>query len=527
MKQVDKEYLKKQSSIIITLYNTKKYEKAAEKGKILIKKYPSQIVFYNATALSLSALGKYVEALKILKSALFKFPNNIFVLNNLGLINSNIGKTKLSREYYEKAISINNKFIDALVNLGNLDLKENKIENSKQNYYQALSLSNSPQTDEIINNALGMFHQQTGNFEESIKHFQIVNKINPLDGTSDKSISTIHKYKNEDDPHYISMKKKIALIKEKGALKPLYFALAKASEDLKKYKESFKYLALGNSIANEEANYKIDQDQDLFNSIKRLFKNFDINQKIDSDKKIIFIVGMPRSGTTLVEQIISSHKNVYGAGELSFMSDAIENFSGMEMDSKISLSDKFKNIKELNLEELKNIQLEYADKLKTLNFNEQFITDKAPLNFRWIGFIRTVFPNSKIIHCNRDPMDTCYSNFKNSFGANSLGFSYDLKKLGKYYNLYKDLTNFWTNIYTKDIYQFSYEKLVNEKENEVKKLLNFCGLEWDKNCLEPHKNTKSVATASLSQVRSPIYNSSINKWKNYETELGELKKIIL
>ena len=527
MKQVDKEYLKKQSSIIITLYNTKKYEKAAEKGKILIKKYPSQIVFYNATALSLSALGKYVEALKILKSALFKFPNNIFVLNNLGLINSNIGKTKLSREYYEKAISINNKFIDALVNLGNLDLKENKIENSKQNYYQALSLSNSPQTDEIINNALGMFHQQIGNFEESIKHFQIVNKINPLDGTSDKSISTIHKYKNEDDPHYISMKKKIALIKEKGALKPLYFALAKASEDLKKYKESFKYLALGNSIANEEANYKIDQDQDLFNSIKRLFKNFDINQKIDSDKKIIFIVGMPRSSTTLVEQIISSHKNVYGAGELSFMSDAIENFSGMEIGSKISLSDKFKEIKELDVEKLRNIQLEYTEKLKTLNFNEQFITDKAPLNFRWIGFIRTVFPNSKIIHCNRDPMDTCYSNFKNSFGANSLGFSYDLKKLGKYYNLYKDLTNFWTNIYTKDIYQFSYEKLVNEKENEVKKLLNFCGLEWDKNCLEPHKNTKSVATASLSQVRSPIYNSSINKWKNYETELGELKKIIL
>ena len=123
-------------------------------------------------------------------------------------------------------------------------------------------------------------------------------------------------------------------------------------------------------------------------------------------------------------------------------------------------------------------------------------------------------------------MDTCYSNFKNSFSGNSLGFCYNLEKLGRFFNLYKDLMLFWNSEFKDQIYNISYENLINDKDNEVKNLLKFCGLEWDANCLNPHKNKKVVATASLAQVRTPVYKSSINKWKNLEDELRELKKII-
>ena len=235
---------------------------------------------------------------------------------------------------------------------------------------------------------------------------------------------------------------------------------------------------------------------------------------------------MPRSGTTLTEQIISSHKDVHGAGELNYMSDAVELFDEKNKNDKTPLWKILENIKEIKFEHLERMQKQYSEKLSLHDFNEEVVTDKAPLNFRWIGFIKKIFPNSKIIHCKRNPMDICFSNYKNSFSAASLGFCYNLNKIGKYYNLYKDLMLFWDKEFKNQIYHLSYENLINDKENEVKKLLNFCELAWDKNCLNPQNNKKAVATASLAQVRSPIYKSSIEKWKSFEFGLKELKEII-
>ena len=229
---------------------------------------------------------------------------------------------------------------------------------------------------------------------------------------------------------------------------------------------------------------------------------------------------MPRSGTTLVEQILSAHKKVYGAGELSFLSDAINRH--VIIDKKF-INDKIENISE---EKLRLIQGDYLKNLENFNFKEDYLVDKAPLNFRWIGFIRILFPNSKIIHCTRDPMDTCFSNYKNSFAGPSLSFGYNLSNLGNFFNLYKKLMEYWNKKFDKDIYNLSYEKLVSDQEKETKQLLKFCNLDWDINCLKPHENKNKVATASLAQVRSPVYKSSIKKWKNYSSYLTELTQII-
>ena len=229
---------------------------------------------------------------------------------------------------------------------------------------------------------------------------------------------------------------------------------------------------------------------------------------------------MPRSGTTLTEQIISSHKHVYGAGELSFLEAAIR--------KNILNENKFikDTISNIEFEPLKKIQEEYLNQVNLFNFKEKIFTDKAPLNFRWIGIIKILFPNCKIIHCQREPMDVCFSNFKNTFTSKSISFCYNLNKLGNYYNLYSDLMNFWKEMFGSEIYDLSYEKLINNQEGETKKLLSYCELEWDVNCLSPHKNEKLVATASLAQVRSPIYKSSIKKWQNYSDNLKDLENLI-
>ena len=516
----DLEKLKEQTSILINLYNLKRFDDVIQKGKVLLKKYPDQIIFYNAISLSLSSIDQNEEALKLLKQALTLQPNNIYVLNNLGLINGKLNREGLSREYYEKALSLNSNFIEALVNLGNLELNEKKPDKAGHYLKKALSLSKTKQTDELIYMALGNYNQQIGNFEEAINNFKVINKINKNNTAADKSISLIHKYLKKDDPHLLAMEAKLIDNKNNDNLKTLYFALGKAYEDIKNYKKSFECLKAGNKIANREFNYNINDDIAFFNEIKDLFRNFKSEKTIFSDRKIIFIVGMPRSGTTLAEQILSSHNDVYGAGELKYLGESIK--------KNLIKNGKFiGNLEKISDQDLTKIQTEYLEQIETLEYKEGVLTDKAPLNFKWIGFIKIVFPNAKIIHCDRDAMDTCFSNFKNSFQSYSLAFCYDLEKLGKFFNLYKDLMNFWISKYPDQIYSLSYEKLINDQKQETEKLLKFCNLNWDENCLSPHKNKKTVATASLAQVRSPIYSSSIKKWEKFSDELIELKNIIL
>ncbi len=514
------ENLKKQASTLVNLYNSKNFEDVIKKGKLLIKKYPNQLLFYNATSLSLSAIGKNEEALKLLKNALNQENNNIHVLNNLGLISGILNKNELARSYYEKALSINENFIDALVNLANLNLKENRVNEAKSFLDKAASLSKSHQTDIIIYSALGQYHQYVGNFKEAIECFNTVNKINPINVIADKGISLVHKYTDENDPHLKLMEQKIEKIKDQENLQHLYFALGKAYEDLKKFDKSFKYISYGNKIADKKFNYNIGDQRKLFKDIKKLFENSKIDKKIEPKKKIIFIVGMPRSGTTLVEQILSCHNKIYGAGELAYLDIAIK--------ENLMKNDEFikEKIGDFDSKSFINVQEAYMRGINLFDYKEEFLVDKAPLNFKWIGIIKIIFPNSKIIHCKRDPMDVCFSNFKNNFSSKVIGFCYNLKKLGAYYNLYKDLMTFWNEKFDEDIFNLSYEELINNQEKVTKDLIEFCDLEWDENCLSPHKNNKTVATASLAQVRSPIYKTSIKSWENYKNELEEIKKII-
>ncbi|MDC0417552.1 sulfotransferase [Candidatus Pelagibacter sp.] len=514
------QFLNQQLSIILNLYNSKIFDEVVIKGKILIKKYPKQNIFYNIVALSLSSLNKNDEAIKLLNLALNNNINDINVLNNIGLIQSKIGNFNLAREYLEKALTLKNDFVDALINISNIDLKQNKVKDAEKKLLKALAASKSKQSDEIINISLAQLNQQAGEFNKSLNYFKNVNKINPANCIADKGISTIHRYQSKNDEHITSMKKKLEFVKDKEHLSALNFAIGKAYDDIGEFKTSFKYIKEGNKIFNSLLRYNIEEDKIFFSKLKKFFSGDVGSNKISCKKKFIFIIGMPRSGTTLVEQIISSHRNVFGAGELNYLSESLQKIIKNEKEFLFSLYSL------LEVKDLQTIQQDYIKKTDLLVRKEDFLIDKAPLNFRWVGFIRNIFPNSKIIHCKREPMDICFSNYKNSFAGKSLPFTYDLKNLAIFYNLYEDLMNFWNSKYPKDIYNLDYENLVNNQEIETRNLINYCSLDWDKNCLLPHKNKKLVATASLSQVRNPLYKNSINKWQKYSEELEELYKFI-
>ena len=514
------DYLQKQATIVLNLYNSKNYEEVIIKCKLLLKKFPEQVMFYNAAALSCASLKKNLDGINILNQALRLHKNNILILNNLGLLNVNLNNNKIARQYFDKALSINENFIDALVNKAHLELKENKTAETERLFLKAHSLSKTTQQKEVISTGLAQLYQQIGEFKKSENLFHEILKLNPSNTSVHKSISVIHTYKNKDDKHLKKMEEQLTIIKDEDLLKSLYFAIGKAYEDIKDFEKSFHFLKKGNDISNKLSNYKIIEDEILFENIKKNFKVLDKKLNFDSDEKFIFIVGMPRSGTTLVEQIVSSHSGVYGAGELSFLDNSIRKHL---FKNNIFLKE---SINSKNLDILDNIRNEYLEGVKSFDHQQKIITDKAPLNFRWIGFIKILFPNSKIIHCERNPMDVCFSNYKNSFSSNALSYCYNLQNLGNYYNLYKNLIKFWYDKFPDEIYALSYENLIGNQSEETKKLIKFCNLNWEEACLLPHRNKNKVSTASLAQIRKPVYKTSLNKWKDYSKYLEDLKKII-
>ena len=285
----------------------------------------------------------------------------------------------------------------------------------------------------------------------------------------------------------------------------LNFALAKASEELNQFDKSFEYYSNGNTIRKEMLNYSIQQDVEYFELLKKSHPDIEKNSLKDisllNKTKPIFIVGMPRSGTTLIEQIISSHSQVMGAGELNY----VDQFGDAVATGKSKVDTKA----------LMNFRENYLKKLKELSKEQIMVTDKMPGNFRYIGLIRSTFPDAKIIHVKRNPAATCWGNYKCLFVKKIEGYNNSLDDLVAYYRLYQDLMKFWKKIYGNQIYDLNYETLTTNQEEETRKLIQYLNLEWEDKCLAPQNNKRIVYTASNKQVRQKVYQDSSDKWKKF------------
>jgi len=506
---------------------------------------PDYIEVHNNLGNTLNLLGQTDEALNSYKQALSINPDYADAHNNLGIIHHEMGQLDEAIKCYEKTITINPENAEAHNNLGVTLNKLTQFHEAINCYEQALAINPSydesyfnlgttlyelGRNDEALNsykqtliinpnyadayNNIGNILQELGQFDEAFSNYVYALAIDPDNAEFHRNLALMKNYK-KGDTQVIKMQ---SLLSDGNLSKSeriqLCFALAKAYDDLGEKDELFKILNQGNYLRKDELNYSIEKDLNNHSLFRKMFvSNIENSSSYDSlSIRPIFIVGMPRSGTTLVEQIISSHHKVHGAGELNALDNLIAPIMNNYSTHNNSLSEK----------NFLSIRQGYSKKLSNLNVIESVITDKMPTNFKNIGFILKAFPEAKIIHLKRDAMAICWSIYQRYFPAEGIGFAYDMEDLGEFYNSYTEMMTFWHELFPNQIYDISYEDLTTNQEHETKKLLEYCELDWDKNCLNFHKNKRAVKTSSSFQVKEKMYQGSSDVWTKYKTQLKPL-----
>ena len=532
---------KKQLDTLLQYYQNKDYKNAEKLGIILTKNFPKSELSWKILSISLNKLGKisdsiiaiqkiteinpknhlahynlgnsykelgkFYEAKKSYKKAVLLNPKFLEAHYNLAIVSKENGNLEESILSYEKTISIDPNFVEAYNNLGNIYDDLGKLDNAEKYYTKVISLN--PKFAEAYNN-LGNIYEKKGEIDKAKIKYEEAILLNPKLTNAHRQLSLIKNY-NKYDEQYFLLKK---LYEDKNVKKQdlcnINFALTKIYEDLKNYENAYHHLNEGNKIQKDILNYKIEKDIELFNQIKSKFFKIDkITYNTQSNKNNIipiFIVGMPRSGTTLIEQIISSHSKVVGLGELPFIS-----IFGASIIKK--------NI-ELKPDTLLKFRKSYLENVERLSNGNLIITDKMPQNFCYIGLILSIFPEAKIIHVKRNAAAVCWGNYRQWFKSKQLGYSYSISDILKYYNLYENLMILWKKLFKDQIYEVDYEKLTIDQENLTKKLINYLNLKWEEECLRPQDNLRSVSTASNIQIRKKVFKNSSQKWKNYKPFLN-------
>jgi tetratricopeptide (TPR) repeat protein len=477
------------------------YEKALELT-------PHDATIYTNIGVALKELGRLERAIVAFNKAIQIRPNFADAFYNLGLALQDQEKLEAAIEAYNKAVQINPNFAHAYNNQGAAHRDLGNLEKAMEAYNKAFQIK--PNYAELHNN-IGVAFQDQGKMEEAKAAFNKAIVCKPDFSVAHLHLSSVTRYQT-DHPHISTV---TALLKSSTLeLKDrcyLTYAYAKMNEDLTNLDIAFENYATGGAMRKKLLAYDFAYDEHLFALIKNAASN--LNQFVfKNDVKLaehtpVFILGMPRSGTTLVEQIVSSHPDINGAGELDYLPnfgyDLMRGFKPAEADAMYE----FRN--------------NYLNAISKRANGRSLVTDKLPLNFRYIALICAALPEAKIIHVHRNAKATCWSNFKHCFATNGLGFSYTLEDTVNYYRLYQDLMDFWSQMYGNRIYDCNYDGLTENQEAETRSLINYLDLNWEKACLAPQDNKRSVKTASQGQVRHKVYKGSSEAWRKYASFLGD------
>jgi tetratricopeptide (TPR) repeat protein len=454
-------------------------------------------------------------------------PNDADALSYLGAVYVDQKKPEPALEALRKSLALRPNKSETHNLIGRALFEANEPEQAVEAYKRAIAL-NADFADPYNN--VGNTLKELGRFDEALQAFDTALALQPDTIGVYVNLSDAKKFRTSDDPHLLGIERNLAkfeALKEEDQMHA-GFAAGKAYDDLGRYEEGFPYLIRANALKRKTVAYDEAASLEFFKRISATFTADLVREKAGggfSTAKPIFVLGMPRSGTTLVEQILASHSRVEGAGELKDLNDTVNSVHGS--DGQQVAYPEFVPV--LTPAELAKIGQVYVSKLERRAPGAERITDKMPSNFYFLGLVHLALPGAKVIHTKRNPIDTCVSCFSKLF-AGEQNQTYDLGELGRYYRAYHELMAHWREILPRGAFlEVQYEEVVRDTEGQAKRILDYCGLEWDPRVLAFHRTERPVKTASARQVRQPIYGSSVARWRNYEkflepllSELGDI-----
>lgn len=396
-----------------------------------------------------------------------------------------------------------------------MHVERNDIDRAIDEFDKALALE--PDNVEVIVE-LGSLHAGAGRLQQAATYYRKAISIDPHCGSANYGLALLRDDTNlPDDISRMELALSSTDISESDKVLT-GLALGRCYEDQEQFDKAFAAVSEANRRQRQTISYSLEEQKSMFarhtSALNQSFIDH-CNPCCVDDETPILVLGMPRSGTSLVEQVLASHPMVYGAGEVEHSRVLAENVR------KMTGKPFPHNIATIAPQKLRELALEYVRKLKSHARSKQRIVDKLPHNFLRIGLFAALLPNARIVLCERDPVDNCVSIYQHHF-SNNHGYAADLRELGKYYNLYRDMMSTWTKLLPNKIFRVDYEKLVAHPEEQIRALLHYCNLPFHSACLSFHQTARFVSSPSATQVRTPIHSRSIGRAKNYEKHLSPL-----
>lgn len=539
-------------------FNTMRGEHEAAIGCLrrVVEQAPGYAQAWYNLSMALYGAQRFSEAVRALESAVAAAPDFAGAYCNLGRILRELGQLKKAEESYRKAIAVQPYLAEAHYGLGEVLIEQERADLASESLHKAYRLDeqnpkialrlaealgltgHTEHAIELLQNmaqrhpqvaafytALGGFLHNAGRLEEAEAAFRRALALEPDAINAWHGLAHVRKFSDADKADIERMEVLLQQQKlEPSARVAIEFALGKIYDDCRDHDQAFAHYLAGNALKHERMPYDRDLHARRIDALIEVFdeKLFREGQALGTQEELpIFIVGMPRSGTTLVEQIIASHPQAAAAGELMYFGSVVAQLAQMlqaDVEEPWCCRGLTKEIAGAIIDNYLRLLRRHSD-------TARFVTDKMPANYLHLGLIRMLFPNAPVINCRRHPLDVCLSIFFQSFTEGN-EYAYDLMDIGHRYLQYERLMGHWRSVLPGPMLEIQYEDVVADQEACSRELIAFCGLPWDDACLAFHKTQRTVQTASNWQVRQPIYRTSRERWRNYERHLRPLMELL-
>ncbi|MCQ0990488.1 tetratricopeptide repeat-containing sulfotransferase family protein [Jiella marina] len=500
-------------------YHARRFREVIETGRALLRSAPSVALIHNLIGAAHQALEEHAEAAAAYRTALELKPDYAEVHRGLGEVLGKSGDHAGSLAALEAAASLRGMDEELLTWRGNALRGLGCDAEALGAYDEALAMNPN---HAVAWSFRALVLEKLGQIDGAVASLNRALEINPDFVAARLNLGRVAKFEPGDDNVTRMEDWWEAQSLQASDRILLGFALGKAYDDLGEVDKAFAILTEANRLQREALGYDIRSHEALFALVRSVFEThladaanwFRPRQPLS--KRPVFIVGMPRSGTTLTEQILASHSAVFGAGEMPTMDGA----------ARAALQRIVSEGRSGVIPALEGIREIYGAEIDRLGSPEPVFTDKMPMNFLWAGFIRAAIPEAILVHTSRDAAAVCFSNWKHNFVADNLGFAFDLEDVARFHRLKDALMAFWQKAMPDAIYEVNYEALTEDQEAQTRALLAHCGLEFEPACLAFHETDRIVRTASARQVRQKMYRGSSEAWRAYERHLGPMLDIL-